>query len=190
MSMNCGEARRWISMKVDGERIPFSVAGRFEEHLAACGACCDLLSSESRRAVILQGALRSADAARLEASILRGLAAEPGGGARVLVPLPRSRAFLRAAAVFLLAAGGWLAFRSLMPGDSGIAQVILEQEQLTSDVLSRSDGSPMGRGRRQVRRFIFESRGAGGEGGGAVQEPVRLDRARTEYIRLVDYPYW
>jgi hypothetical protein len=201
MSMSCDESHRWISMKVDGERVPFSVVGHFDEHLRACVACRELLSFESRRAVILEGTLRT-DTAGLKASILRGLEEERGGGAPV-VPrffISRRDMFLRAAAVLLLAVGGWLSLRPFSEGDPGITRITLEKWK--GDVLSHDDGSPVRRETLQSRQISFgASENGGGEGGrgkdgdgpggrGGARKPVRLDKAKTEYIRLVDFPYW
>jgi hypothetical protein len=192
MSMSCNESQRWISMKVDGQRIPFAVAGRLDEHLGACGPCGEFFSSASRRAAMLDGALRSPDAA-LKASILRRLEDEPGGAEPVPFPIYWTRA-RHAAALLVVAAGVWLALRYAAPGDpesSGITQIIVERDQWTADVFSHSDGSPMGRGTRQVRQVIWKPPGdGGGPGGGVEPAPVRLERQRTDYIRLVDYPYW
>jgi hypothetical protein len=203
MSMSCDESHRWISMKVDGERVPFSVAGHFDEHLRACVACRELLSFESRRAVILEGTLRT-DSAGLKASILRGLEEERGGGAPV-VPrffISRRDMFLRAAAVLLLTVGGWVSLRHFASEgrDPDITRITLER--WNGAVLSQDDGSPLRRETLQSREISFrKGENGGGEGGrgkdgdgpggrGGVRKPVRLDKAKTEYIRLVDFPYW
>jgi hypothetical protein len=201
MSMSCKECRRWVSIKVDGERVPFSVAGRLEEHLGACGPCRDLLSRESRRSAVLGTALRAPDPGRLEAAIREGLAVEGIPGARVPYAFSRSRLALQvAAAVLLLAVGGWLAFRGRGPegadpapaGAARTARITFEIDQSIDDVISGSDGSPVGRKTRQVRQLIWDRDApeAADPGRARAPEPVRLDKARTEYIRLVDFPYW
>ncbi|HVR73016.1 MAG TPA: zf-HC2 domain-containing protein, partial [Planctomycetota bacterium] len=68
----CVEAEIWLSVKVDGERVPELKAALLERHLAACPSCRRAIDLEARRTDLLRGALargRELSGARLVDSL-------------------------------------------------------------------------------------------------------------------------
>jgi len=180
MDMRCGEADRWISLRVDGERIPSEEALRLDAHLDGCPACRRILADEARRVSLLEKFLRAEGEGehRLAEAIIGAGCVPPRRWNRILAsPILRTAASLAAA----LLVG--IALRSLPLGPSGEPEAagpernvlsVLEHDSWKPDGVDYRCGEPLERGVR-TQRWIYGFPGREQRGPRLYLEGERVD---------------
>ena len=200
MKMECKEAERWISLKLDRESLPAPAARLVEEHLEVCGPCRELMKIEERRAALLSSALTPSQAEQdeLAAAVLERSRLD----IEVFPAARRARGWkwLAAAAALLVAAGSWTFFQGthdpngkeerVAEGRQLPVRVFVEEDRLDLDPFPVSPDSNWGRGIYTRRQLVSDSPGGQpGEGPSAKDPRLILDveRVETRYIQLTDY---
>ena len=166
--MRCIEADRFISIRVDGERMPTETAHRLDAHLRECPGCRDLLAEEVRRSSMVQKVLGEGakDEGPLAEAILRTSRARQEGRKVIIDPFLRAASYLAA----LLLVGITLRFALTSPGaeraaprPENFSPSVMEQDSWKLDGVDYRDGEPLQHGvRNQKWIYRFPEREPGG----------------------------
>lgn len=210
----CVETEIWLSVKVDGERVPELKAVLLERHLAACPSCRRAFVVEARRTDLLRGALargREISGARFVDSLREAREAHPVAPRLVWA---RRWSLSAAAAIFVGVLLGILvpALRdkpgagnanegrnptaSTLPVSdhanhlAGGYNIVLELESEGAKVVPARDGAPL----RQdtVRQVRFRLDPFGADQGDPALRPMSPERGRSRRavgIERVDTRY-
>ena len=156
----CGEADRWISMRVDGERMPPEMSCRLDLHLRDCPSCRRLFAEEVHRSsllgMILHGEGKEED--RLAGAIIRAAGVLPRRWSRIH-PFPFLWKAASIAAVLLVGIALRFSLRgpSSEPAAAGPERFlpsVLEQDLWRPDGVDYRGGEPLERGVR-TQKWIY-----------------------------------
>jgi hypothetical protein len=181
----CVEAEFWLSVRVDGERVPEQKGAALERHLSACPSCRRAFLLETKRAEILRGALSvgpELSGARLVDSLRAARESEPSAPH----PLWARRWSLSAAAALLIcvllgvlvpalqertgasnAGGGTSSTASMLPVSNHPHRaargynIVLELNSERATIVPARDGAPLRQDTVRQVRFLIDSLGGG-----------------------------